>query len=363
MKRHRKTRRLKLKKQKTIMKVAVITLISSLAIGYASFQTIININVKGNIVTDKDCKIGNTWEYDYKNEVQEFEVPCDATYKVELWGAQGTGNGGKGGYSKGNIQLTKQNKLYIYVGSQTKTTEDYTIGGYNGGGYGSKYGEVSGYVNYSYAGGGATDIRTVNSNWDNFLSLKSRIMVAGGGAGEQQNQKYSTNTIPGYGGGLNGGDAGGEIYSSFPQPTGATQTEGGIGVQDDTFDYDGKFGKALQISSTNCWGSGGGGGYYGGAYGCGAAGSGGSSFISGHSGCDAIDENSTENNIIHTGQSIHYSKYKFTDTVMIDGAGCKWTNELTNECSGMPSHDGKSLMTGNTGNGYAKITLISHKTS
>ena len=46
---------------------------------------------------------------------------------------------------------------------------------------------------------------------------------------------------------------------------------------------------------------------------------GGSSFISGHNGCDAIKEESIENNIIHTGQSVHYSGLYFTDTVMIDG--------------------------------------------
>ena len=43
---------------------------------------------------------------------------------------------------------------------------------------------------------------------------------------------------------------------------------------------------------------------------------------------------------------------------MIDGAGCKWTTEKTSDCSGMPTHDGKSTMTGNTGNGYAKITYL-----
>ena len=102
----------------------------------------------------------------------------------------------------------------------------------------------------------------------------------------------------------------------------------------------------------------GGGGYYAGGVGFGADASGGSSFISGHNGCDAITESSTESNIVHTGQSIHYSGYKFTDTIMIDGLGYKWTNTKGTEIVGMPSHDGTSTMTGNTGHGYAKITLI-----
>ena len=88
-------------------------------------------------------------------------------------------------------------------------------------------------------------------------------------------------------------------------------------------------------------------------------GAGGSSFVSGHDGCDAIKEKSTENNIIHTGQSIHYSGLYFTNTIMIDGAGYNWTTEKE-KYVGMPTHDGKDIMDGNKGNGYAKITLISY---
>ena len=43
--------------------------------------------------------------------------------------------------------------------------------------------------------------------------------------------------------------------------------------------------------------------------------------------------------------------------VIIDGKGYKWTTEKGSQ-TGMPTHDGTSTMTGNTGNGYAKITLI-----
>lgn len=86
-------------------------------------------------------------------------------------------------------------------------------------------------------------------------------------------------------------------------------------------------------------------------------GSDGSSFISGHNGCDAIKEESTENNIIHTGQSVHYSGMYFTDTVMIDGEGYKWTTQKETY-TGMPTHDGTGTMKGNVGNGYARITYI-----
>ena len=101
----------------------------------------------------------------------------------------------------------------------------------------------------------------------------------------------------------------------------------------------------------------GGGGYYVGNNGDAANSGGGSSFISGHNGCDAIKEESTEDNIIHTGQSIHYSGLYFTDTVMIDGNGYNWTTEKSDYLQ-MPSHVDNTTMTGNHGNGFARITMI-----
>jgi len=69
--------------------------------------------------------------------------------------------------------------------------------------------------------------------------------------------------------------------------------------------------------------AGSGGGYYGGttsdyADNC-EAGAGGSSFVSGYDGCEAILEESTENNIIHSGQKIHYSKKEFQNIKFLNG--------------------------------------------
>ena len=74
----------------------------------------------------------------------------------------------------------------------------------------------------------------------------------------------------------------------------------------------------------------------------------GSCFISGHPGCDAIKESSTENAIVHTGQPIHYSGLVFTDTKMIDGQ------------SPMPSPKG-GKETGHLGDGACIITQLSFK--
>src|SRR5690606_1741667 len=85
-------------------------------------------------------------------------------------------NGGKGGYTSGEIYLEGADILYIYVGG---TPPDVITQGYNGGGAGMHFNGG----NRGRAGGGATDIRLINGTWDNINSLRSRIMVAGGGAG------------------------------------------------------------------------------------------------------------------------------------------------------------------------------------
>lgn len=173
-------------------------------------------------------------------------------------------------------------------------------------------------------------------------------MVAGGGAAEW------LKAIGGSGGGLVGKTGTG---SSNPLEEndgtliayGGTQTEGGTwsGLYNGVGGDNGSFGKAGFRNQSIDYGGGGGGGYYGGASRVYAqAGGGGSSFISGYEGCDAIDESSTEDNIIHTGSSIHYSGKVFTNAKMIDGD------------SSMPKPNGDGNVIGNTGDGHAKITYL-----
>lgn len=87
------------------------------------------------------------------------------------------------------------------------------------------------------------------------------------------------------------------------------------------------------------------------------SGAGGSSFVSGHSGCDAISATSTSSSIIHTGQAVHYSGFYFSNTVMIDGAGYQWTTSKGSYV-GMPNLAGTGTMTGNTGHGQVRITPV-----
>jgi competence protein ComGC len=294
------------------------------------------------------------YNFDYTGAAQEFNALQDGLYKIETWGAQGgeyneTYYGGKGGYSEGKINLDKNTNLYVYVGGAGYCglgEGPIVNGGYNGGGNANTSSGTWTSRNFC-SGGGSTDIRyfsetptSSNLEWNNIEGLKSRIMVAAAGGGSAYYN--TTHGKGGHSGGLIGYDGNGKGTSiNNPTTEGATQTS-----------Y--VFGKCNGGVT-----SGGGAGYYGGVSGNNwAGGSGGSSFISGHKGCDAISSSSTENNITHTGQSIHYSGLYFVGTTMIDGAGCVWTNELTNNCPGMPKPDNSGMEMGHTGNGYARITYL-----
>lgn len=119
------------------------------------------------------------WDFGYTGAVQLLTVPYTGTYKLETWGAQGgtagSGTGGKGGYSRGNIYLTAGQIVYVYVGQKPADGKKISNspGGWNGGGTSGKSTDNA----TAAGGGGATDIRTVLDN------LNSRLIVAGGGGG------------------------------------------------------------------------------------------------------------------------------------------------------------------------------------
>ena len=278
--------------------------------------------------------IGETKIFNYTGNVQTITLNT-GIYIIECWGGGSGGcvrdgrwdlNGLGGAYVCGTIVLDKDITLFLYVGGRGQDASYsyyYPVGGWNGGGNG----------NYDHsdnerggAGGGATDIRIVNGKWNDFESLKSRIIVAAG-AGSSADSRYGTP-----GGDLSSLNTG---YGAI----GATQTSG----------YAFGIGQTGEFTTSNVATPGAGGGYYGGktySYAFGGA-TGGSSFISGHTGCNAIDVKSTLNNIIHTNQPNHYSNLIFTNTKMIAG------NKL------MPSYLGDNEIQGNNNNGAIRITCIS----
>ena len=310
-------------------------------------DTIIDdIEIMGTVTKNLHVKRENTDEFTYIGEEQSYKVPKTGRYKIELWGAQG-GDGACGGYTSGEIQLTADTMLYIYVGGEGPHEATTTnVGGYNGGGYSGNNGGTN-----SYGGGGATDVRLLNGDWNNASSLRSRIMVAGGGGGT-----FSANAdkVPGVGGNLKGGDGGGNYGGAEYNGGGGQQTTYGVAPG---ASYRGQFGSGVQ-SYTSGFGGGGGGGYWGGSNGYGRAGGGGSSYISGYTGCVAvISETSNDPRLDSDGEvceeetvdntcSIHYSDMVFTNAVMKSGD------------ESMPAHGGNNTTVGSAGNGYAQITYL-----
>jgi hypothetical protein len=245
--------------------------------------------------------VNDDWTFDYTGDIQNFTVPCTGTYKLEVWGA---GPGGKGGYSHGNVSLSGDDIIYVVVGGTP----------YNGGGGGG-----------NGSGGGATHIGKTENLLKNTAQADVYLVAGGGGS--------NGGASGGYGGGTNG-SAGGSDCNSGGGGYGASQTGGGGGRTaqvDSDWNRVGSSSGSYGQGGGGCGsayqqgGGGGGGGWYGGGGGCGqggwgrAGGGGGSGYIGGV----------TDGETIAGNQSI-------------------------------PTHDGTSTMTGNSGNGYAKITLISY---
>ncbi len=257
--------------------------------------------------------------FSYTGATQTFIVPETGYYKLEAWGAQapGTTNGAsvsKGAYTSGTIYLTENEKIYIYVGEGLKRVSNVTS--FNGG-----TGNSGGYP-----GGGSTDFRLISGSWNNINSLKSRIMVAAGSGGGA-----NTNATHGAGGALLGlaalGTSGG-TQLTFGAVQSASYTASTFGV-----------------ANGGC--SGGNGYYPGGGATCINGAGGGSSFISGYAGVNAVlQTGGTTSNPTPSYTTKHYSNKYFINGVMIAGN------------AQMPSHTGTSTMIGNSGHGYAKITKL-----
>lgn len=305
--------------------------------------------------------------------VQQYVVPIDGTYFVELWGASGGDvgpyRGGQGAYTSGYISLKKDQILYVLVGGQGSAS---TKAGFNGGDAISAAEVAKG----GSTGGGATDVRVVSGNWNSFASLKSRIMVAAGGGGASYRNITSDTDAKMYGVG-DGGAGGGLVgydgdalayeasvgYSSADAHYiggGAIQSAGGVTKQYNSANTlinpiitGGGFGKGVS-SNTH---AGGGGGWYTGSYGNAAGGGGGSSYISGHNGCEAVNQSSTETNVTHKAIS-EYDGYVFFNTTMIDGNGYLWKSSVTTEKKEMPTTNFTTIENGNVGNGYARISYL-----
>ena len=235
----------------------------------------------------KNCqyKKGKTFEFDYSGKEDTFVTPCDGIYKFETWGAQGgsysdTYQGGYGGYSKGNIKLSKNDILYINVGGNDDNH------GYNGGITDSSYDKAT-----IYTSGGATSIATKSGLLADLEKFKDNILIVSGGGGGSFYRNDSNIYINTGSGGSGGGYKGVDAYNRLGQgngfvfvsnATGGNQISGGnYGQSKHSFSTTmiignvGTFGKG----GIGYYGGSGGGGYYGGGSGGYTAGAGGSGYI------------------------------------------------------------------------------------
>ena len=270
---------------------------------------------------------GTGGDYAYTGSVDTV-ILRPGTYEIECWGAESgistrvpSHISGKGGYTKGTIQLKKTTTFYVYVGQKGANA---LVPSWNGGGAGATGTSVPAT---SGAGGGATDIRLMDGTWNDVTSLNSRIMVAGGGGGTGD---YSAAMTGGHAGGLIGLSEPTNVYPGN-SANGGTQLAGGTTTPNATLlTNPGSLGTGGNGNTSSYAGAGGGGGYYGGGGGNATygAGGGGSSYISGYVGC-----------------TNHSSGLVFTNTTMIDGA------------TSMPSPTGTNEM-GHTGHGFIRITSL-----
>ena len=296
------------------------------------------------------------YNYTCEEEVKTFVAPVTGDYVLEAWGAQGGSTstnvsgsktipaieGGRGGYSYGKIHLNAGDEIYVVVGCEGKELKDSPIdttiaGGYNGGGLALS----DGTTNYQGSGGGATHFAInqnlgVLENYDN--DQNDVLVVAGGGGGSYSSLGIYYYSYGGYGGGILGGTADTYYlnslrknaviknsyiyYNGFKIP-GADQTSHVNGAY-----YYGTFGHGTDaVKNLTGKDGGAGGGWYGG---------------------NKLSYTSGVGGMAGSGGSGHVNT-----TLLTEG------NTIAGNVN-IPTHDGTSYMIGNTGDGYARISILNN---
>ena len=292
---------------------------------------------------------GAVMNFDYTGSVQTTTL-TPGRYKLECWGAQGGnsnqsngtyGNGGKGGYSTGILNVSTNTTIYITVGGQGQNgvLNTRTAGGFNGGGDG----DGTNNSGVGGGGGGASDISLMSpvfshssyfiNNIRDTNSLLSRIIVAGGGG--SAGYDVSNNAANGgAGGGTTGQDG---LSNRVYHGTGGKQTTfgtGGPSEEPNRYSVQAKFGCGASASNSTDVAPGGGGGWYGGGLHCDSAG-GGSGYVY---------TPTTASN--YPSGCLLNSAYYLSNAQTIAG----------NQSFSSPTG---GTETGHSGNGYVKITKLS----
>ena len=222
-----------------------------------------------------------------KNIVYFLKYPCDdysschpieitfepGFYFLECWGGSGTfilrnsyvGKGGTGGYSSGVFVNKKRTRLFLYIGASKNLTfgAEKLNSTFNG--------SPGGNNREDGVGGGATDFRRRNGEWNENPS--SRIIVAAGGGSGRTSSTYGFYEIKGGDGGGLEGEPGQGVTCTSPY---GGQNKSIVQECEKTGFIHGTFGSG----AGNFWSGGGRGWWGGGCVGYGAGG-GGSGYIGG----------------------------------------------------------------------------------
>ena len=254
---------------------------------------------------------------------QQYIVPASGWYKIELWGAQGAGNGGKGAYTGGIIELTEGDILYFYVGKQKSS----------GGGY-------------------ASEVRAIGGTYTDFNSYESTIMVAAGGG---STSTASGGTLYGYNDKMN--SYGGFIksqgtnrdFSLLPISAAGNNTNGTLVGFDKNYAVSNATNPAVGVTVPSPVGTNGGGDGY---FPSNNASTGGTSFIAGYAGSYGIKKGKTTTN---AKVDYHEHTYKEEETV--------GTHSYIDAISGeYYFNDGVMIPGVNVGDGYARIERVKPRT-
>lgn len=252
---------------------------------------------------------------------QEYIVPTSGWYKIELWGAQGSGNGGKGAYTGGIIELEEGETLYFYVGSKKSS----------GGGY-------------------ASEVRVIGGGYDSITSYETRIMVAAGGG---TTSTASGGTLYGYNDKMN--SYGGYIdirnnkdFSLIPKTDENNNTNGTLVGYDKNYAVSTATNPSAEVDAPSPLGTNGGGDGY---FPSNNSSTGGTSFIAGYAGCYGLMKGKTK---VHPKLEYYEHFYEEEDTV----ATYTYSEEALGEYYFV---DGVMMPGVHSGDGYAKIERVKPK--
>jgi hypothetical protein len=254
---------------------------------------------------------------------QEYIVPESGWYKIELWGAQGGGDGGKGAYTGGVIELDEGEVLYFYVGKHKSSGKGY-----------------------------ASDVRIVDGDYAEKSSYETRIMVAaGGGSGS----KAAGGTLYGYNshmvsrGGFIKSQGSDRDYSLLPTDAEGNNTNGTLVGYPSSYAVSTATNPQIGVDVPNPRSSDDGGD---GFFPSNNSGTGGTSYIAGYAGCFGVKKGKTTQN-----SKLEYYEYSYEED-----DGQESGDPYADTSSGIYYFVDGVMMPGvHTGDGYATIERVKPK--